>query len=53
LKTHGFMLEVDYEYTAGRGKKSKCQYDSKNTYGTVKSWKQLSTDEDQIMATLA
>lgn len=47
------MLEADYEYTAGRGHTGKCKYDAKSTYGTVKSWKQVSSDEDQIMAVVA
>jgi len=52
-KTNGFMLEVDYPYKSGAGHVPKCKYDSSNVQGHVASWHQLSTDEDEIMATVA
>lgn len=53
LKSDGFMLEKDYRYTAGGGREGKCKYDSSNTYGTVKSWKAVSKDEDEIASVLS
>ena len=48
------MLESDYPYKhSGGQRRKKCEYDSSNTYGTVKSWYAVSKNEDTIAATLA
>jgi len=50
LKKKGFMKNKDYPYHDYAGE---CKYDESKTYGKVKSWYQISKDEDVIASTLA